>query len=235
MVPSDTNCVAEMFGRIAPTYDLLNHLLSFGQDYFWRRKVAACLDEHKNIMLADLATGTGDILIALLRRRNDIESVVGLDISGKMLAVCKKKLNRLGLGNQAVLIRGDASHTPFEDNSFNVVTMAFGVRNMPDVPAALKEIRRILTPAGKMLILEFTLPASRIVRVMYLLYLKILLPVIAGGVSGDYQPYRYLGRTIESFCSPFEFTRCMIDAGFENVAVQPLSLGAAYIYTAAKP
>lgn len=235
IVSSDADRLVGMFGSIAPTYDFLNHLLSFGQDYFWRRKVVACLDAHKNITLADLATGTGDILVSLLRRRTNIARALGLDISGEMLTVCKKKLSRLGLDNRAELIRGDAAHTPFDDNSFDVVTMAFGIRNMPDVPAALTEIRRILRPAGKAVILEFALPPNRIVRSMYLPYLKILLPVIGAAVSGHYQPYRYLSRTIESFYSPFELTRCMIDAGFENVALQPLSLGVAYIYSAAKP
>lgn len=231
----DSARLAGMFSRIALKYDLVNHILSFGQDYFWRRKVAACLDTHKNITLADLATGTGDILVSLLRRRADIARALGIDISNEMLAVCKKKLTRLSLDNRAELIRCDAAHTPFDDNSFDVVTMAFGIRNMPDVPAALTEIRRILTPAGKAVILEFALPANRIVRSMYLLYLKSILPVVGGAVSGDYRPYRYLSRTIESFYSPFELTRCMIDAGFEDVAVQPLSLGVAYIYSAVKP
>ncbi len=235
MVPSETNCSAEMFERIVPAYDMLNHLLSFGLDFYWRRKAVACLDGQENISLVDLATGTGDVLIALLQRRNDIRKAVGLDISKKMLAACKKKLNHSGLDNRAVLVQGDARHTSFEDNSFGAVTMAFGIRNMPDVPSVLKEILRILMPAGKVIILEFVLPEGRIVRSIYRLYLRSLLPVIGGAVSGEYQPYRYLGRSIESFYSPFEFTRCMINAGFENVAVQLLSPGVACIYSATKP
>lgn len=234
-VSCDSARVAGMFDRIAPRYDLVNHIASLGQDYLWRRKVAACLDTHKNITLADLAAGTGDILVSLMRRRTNIARALGIDISGEMLTVCKKKLSRLGLDNRAELIRCDAAHTPFDDNSFDAVTMAFGIRNMPDVPAALREIRRILTPAGKAVILEFALPVNRIVRSMYLLYLKSILPVVGGALSGDYLPYRYLAKTIESFYSPFEFTRCIIDAGFEDVAVQPLSLGVAYIYSAEKP
>ncbi|MDD5328306.1 MAG: bifunctional demethylmenaquinone methyltransferase/2-methoxy-6-polyprenyl-1,4-benzoquinol methylase UbiE [Phycisphaerae bacterium] len=235
MTPGETNFAADMFGLIAPVYDFLNHLLSFGQDYFWRRKAASYLDEYKNITLIDLATGTGDILTALLRRRNDIKRAVGLDISKEMLTVCRKKLNWLDFSDKVELICGDASRTPFEDNSFDAVTMAFGIRNMPDVPAVLKEIRRILKPAGKMLILEFAIPSNLFIRNIYLLYLKILLPLIAGLVSGDSRPYRYLGRSIESFYSPSEFLDCMIDAGFENAAVRPLSLGVACIYSAVKP
>ncbi|MGE5294735.1 MAG: ubiquinone/menaquinone biosynthesis methyltransferase, partial [Solirubrobacterales bacterium] len=170
--------VGEMFDRIAPTYDLLNHLLSLGRDFAWRRRVAGLLGEGRGLKVADLATGTGDLLIALLRRHPDLTGAVGLDIAEQMLSVFREKLRRFGLSDRVELLCADASATPFPNDTFDAVTMGFGIRNTRDVRATLREIHRILRPGGKALILEFSLPKNPVVRWCHVKYLRFGVPFI---------------------------------------------------------
>ena len=231
---TDANAVARMFGRIAPTYDLLNHLLSFGRDRAWRRRTAARLDPGRRRRILDLATGTGDLLIAILRRHPPLDEAVGLDISEQMLAICRRKLHRQGLDGSAQLLCADASRAPFADGSFDAVTMAFGIRNTADTPATLREIYRLLKPGGEALILEFSLPNGRCMRWCYVQYLRLVVPILGRLVSGDREAYRYLDRSIEAYHQPDRFVSFLQEAGFRHVAVTPLTFGVASIYQGTK-
>jgi len=223
-----------MFNRIAPTYDLLNHLLSFGRDFSWRRKAVRCIGNDGPLRVVDLATGTADLLIALLREHPHIVDAVGLDCSEEMLAVGRDKLRRYGLAARGRLVQGDATQTSFADGSFDVVTMAFGIRNTPDPRATLDEIHRLLAPGGVAVILEFSLPANTVVRWGYLAHLRLVVPLIGALVSGDRRAYRYLNQSIESFHGPADFCTMMEQAGFHDVSAQPLTAGVASIYRGSK-
>ncbi len=188
-----------MFDRIAPTYDLLNHLLSAGRDYAWRRRVTEQLRGRDALHVVDLATGTADLLISLLRGCPTIETATGLDISERMLALGREKLRTRGFAERAQLVCADAVATPFAKDTFDAATMAFGIRNTPSAEATLTEIHRILKPGGVALILEFSLPAQRVVRWCYLKYLRSVVPWIGAAISGDRDAYRYLDESIEAF------------------------------------
>ncbi len=224
--------ICGMFDRIAPRYDFLNHLLSFGQDFFWRRKAAKYLNSRRNgkLEMLDLATGTGDLLISLFRENPNITKAVGLDISENMLAICQEKINRHKLTEHISLVQADAGAIPFTENSFNVVTIAFGIRNTADTFKTLKEMHRILRPGGISLILEFSLPANRILRKYYLSYLRHFVPLLGRVVSGDDYAYSYFGKTIENFYSADDFCTLMKEAGFLNVQANQLTAGVVCIY-----
>lgn len=226
--------VGRMFDRIAPTYDLLNHLFSFGRDWSWRRKAVGLLDKERSLRVIDLATGTGDMLIALLRERPNASEAVGLDVSEKMLAICREKLRNRDLQDRVELVLGDVSAAPFPDDAFDAATMAFGIRNTADVPATLREVHRILKPGGAALLLEFSLPACPVVRWFYLRYLRFIVPLAGALISGDRHAYRYLDESIEGFHQPQEFSRLMAEAGFREVSAIPLTFGVASIYRGVK-
>ncbi len=223
-----------MFDRIAPTYDLLNHLLSLGRDYAWRRQVSEQVKGREPLDLLDLATGTGDLLISLLRRCPAIGKATGLDISERMLDLCREKLRARGLAERVELVCADASATPFPEGTFDVVTMAFGIRNTANAAATLAEIHRILRPGGTAMILEFSLPHYRTVRWCYLKYLRSVVPWIGAAVSRDKHAYRYLNESIEGFHQPEAFCALMQRAGFRAVSVIPLTWGVASIYKGTK-
>lgn len=227
--------VGEMFDRIAPTYDLLNHLLSLGRDYAWRRRTARMLGDARELRVADLATGTGDLLISLLRYGPPLSEAVGLDVSSQMLEVFRRKLSRSGLEGRVELVQGDAAATTFPEGTFDAVTMGFGIRNTSDVRATLREIHRILKPGGVALILEFSLPSNRFVRWCHLKYLRFGIPLIGAIVSGDRHAYRYLNESIEAFHPPGEFCSLMAQAEFDDVSATPLTWGVASIYHGVKP
>jgi demethylmenaquinone methyltransferase/2-methoxy-6-polyprenyl-1,4-benzoquinol methylase len=224
--------VCKMFDRIAPRYDLLNHLLSFGQDFFWRRKVAKFLNSsrHDKLEVLDLATGTGDLLISLFRENHNIVKAVGLDVSSNMLAICREKINNHKLTEHVSLVQGDVARIPFAENSFDAVTMGFGIRNVADTFETLNEMHRILRPGGISLILEFSLPQVRMIRGCYLLYLRYLFAIIGCVVSGNSYAYRYFGETVEDFYGDDEFCTLMREAGFVNVQANQLTAGVVCIY-----
>ena len=222
--------VGRMFDRIAPTYDLLNHLLSLGRDSSWRRKTVRQLHAGQDLKVLDLATGTGDMLITLFRERPNVVEATGLDISENMLATGREKLRKRGLVDRARLLCADASKMPLADGTFDAATMAFGIRNTADASATLHEIHRILKPGGTALILEFSLPAGPVMRWFYLRYLRLVVPFVGALVSRDRHAYRYLDESIEGFQQPAEFCRLMQEAGFHDVSAIPLTFGVASIY-----
>lgn len=223
-----------MFDRIAPVYDILNHLLSFGRDFSWRRRLAEGIDKNEKLRVLDLATGTGDILITLLDRNSNIAEAVGLDISENMLAVCRRKMTRRKLADCIKLVRADVTASGLTGESFDVVTMGFGIRNTPDALGTLTEIYRLLKPGGTALILEFSMPANRIFRSCYLFYLRFFVPLFGRLLSGDNNAYSYLDKSIESFHRSDDFCRIMQKAGFSNVSATPLTFGVACLYHGAK-
>lgn len=230
-----TKSVGQMFNRIAATYNLLNHILSFGQDFYWRRKLIGCLDKEKELRVLDMATGTGDVLISLLRSNLNIVEAAGLDISENMLAICRRRIAKHHLTDRSSLIYADASACPFDDETFDVVTMSFGIRNTPDTPKILSQMYRLLKPGGTVLILEFSIPAGKVIRDCYLIYLRRLVPLLGRIISGDRYAYKYLNTSIESFDSVENFSSLMSKTGFSDVHAEPLTFGVAHLYRGQKP
>lgn len=231
---SSSDAVCRMFDSIAPYYVLLNHILSFGWDFLWRRKLANTVNKNKKLKILDLATGTGDLLISLLRRNPNITEAVGLDISENMLALCRDRIAKHKLTGRVSLVHSDAADSGLPDESFDVVTMGFGIRNTPDAFKTLCEIHRILRQGGTALILEFSIPSNRIIRKCYLLYLRNFVPMLGRLLSGDKNVYRYLNTSVENFYSMDDFSTLMRKAGFNDVSAAPLTFGVVCIYKASK-
>ena len=222
----------QMFNRISRRYDLLNRLLSARRDIVWRKKCARMLPKRSGLRVLDLATGTADLLLALLKERPDIALAAGLDPAMEMLKIgqdkCRKK-------NTAVsFINGDAQMQPLKSGSVDIITMAFGIRNVANIEAAFREMHRVLADRGRLLILEFSLPTNRLIRRIYLLYFRRILPFIGGLISGDRQAYQYLNRTVEDFPYGEAFKQKLVAAGFTNTKALPLTFGIASIYSAEK-
>ncbi|GMU92221.1 MAG: demethylmenaquinone methyltransferase [Candidatus Hydrogenedentota bacterium] len=222
--------VWRMFDRIAPRYDLLNRLLSMRRDVAWRKRLATLLPKRDPLTVLDLATGTGDVLLALRRNCARVRSGVGVDMAGNMLKIGKEKFESKGDASVLRMVRGDATRLAVAESSFDAVTIAFGIRNVLDVEAALREMRRVLKPGGRALILEFSLPAFAPLRAGYLLYFRHVLPRIGGLVSGDAYAYRYLNQTVETFPYGETFCELMRKAGYQDVRAHPLTFGIATIY-----
>jgi len=228
-VPSRQH-VGQMFDRIAHRYDLANRVLSMGTDSGWRKRMAHDLPAHEDMMILDMATGTGDVLLAMHRMNNRVRSGVGMDISSNMLAIGRDKIEDRGLASAFRMVRADATCIGAANDTFDAVTISFGIRNVPDVPAALREMHRVLKPGGRLLILEFSLPGNPLFRPLYLFYLRHFLPRIGGMLSGDQSAYRYLNQTIETFPFGGDFCALMQEAGYREVAAQPLTMGIATLY-----
>ena len=221
--------VREMFDNIAPKYDLLNHTLSVNIDRIWRRRVVNEVRRAKPRRILDVATGTGDLAIALARRIRDVQ-VMGVDLSEAMLAVARRKVEARGLDNRIVLERGDAEHLDVADASVDAATVAFGVRNFGDLGAGLRELARTIKPGGKVVILEFSRPRNRAFRALYEFYSYKILPRIGGLVSRDKRAYEYLPASVGEFPAPAMFLEMMEKAGFRNCRARSQSFGIAQIY-----
>lgn len=212
-----------MFGSIASRYDLANHVLSCGFDFYWRKRAAVMVADWKPRQILDLATGTGDLALVLQKRFPDAE-VVGADFSEEMLEVAKSK------GVRRTML-ADARHLPFNDAAFEVVTIAFGLRNLPDWGEGLREIHRILRPGGHVLILDFSLPHAAIIRAAYRFYLHHCMPLLGSALTKQKGAYDYLGESIENFPSGKAMTRLVEENGFARAAQEPLTAGIVTIYT----
>lgn len=221
--------VREMFDNIAPKYDLLNHTLSMSIDRVWRRRVVGEVRRAKPGRILDVATGTGDLAIAMARRIRDVQ-VLGVDLSEQMLAVARRKIEARGLDGRIVLDRGDAERLTVADASVDVATVAFGVRNFGDLGAGLRELARTIKPGGKVVILEFSRPRNRVFRALYEFYSYKILPRIGGLVSRDKRAYEYLPASVGEFPAPEEFMAMMARAGFRNCRARSQSFGIAQIY-----
>ena len=215
-----------MFGSIARRYDLANHLLSCGIDFYWRRRAAEIVAGWRPHRIADLATGTGDLALALQKKMPDAE-IVGVDFLPEMLNLARRKGVR-----QIVL--ADAMNLPFGDASFDCVTIAFGLRNLENWAAALAEMSRLLKTNGHLLVLEFSLPTTPILRAIYRFYLHSCLPLFGSFLTGTKTAYDYLGDSIEEFPSGGAMCELMVENGFTHQAFEPLTGGIVTIYTAEK-
>lgn len=221
----DPVAVRAMFDRIARRYDLANHLLSGGADFLWRRRAAKIVERWQPRRVLDLASGSGDLALAIQRRLPAAE-ITAADFSLEMLSVAERKGVR-----KTVL--ADALKLPFESESFDCVTVAFGLRNMSDWNLALREMGRVLCANGHLLILDFSLPAGSL-RPAYRFYLHRCLPGLASLVTGHKAAYDYLGGSIEEFPSGEEMVRLIEASGFVTASAEPLTGGIATIYTARK-
>ena len=225
--------IAAMFDRISPKYDALNHLLSLNIDKVWRRKTAKAVAKSQPKAILDLATGTADLALALAKR-NPQAHIIGMDISEKMLDIGKAKVSQRKMESQIELCFGDAAALPFGDNSFDAVTVAFGVRNFEDLDKGLSEISRVMKPGGQAVILEFSMPERFPVKQLYRFYFKRLLPFIGKIVSKDKGAYTYLPNSVEKFPKPEAFSRSLASFGLGKCQTKRLTMGIATLYVAEK-
>lgn len=221
--------VREMFDNIAPRYDLLNHTLSLSIDRLWRRRAVDAVAAYAPRRILDVATGTGDLAVALARRIPEAR-ITAVDISEGMLAVARRKVAGRGLEGRIDLRTGDAERLPLSDGSVDAATVAFGVRNFGDLAAGLRELARTIKPGGAVVILEFSRPRNRLFRALYEWYTFRVLPRIGGAVSRDRRAYRYLPASVEAFPAPERFLEMMRAAGFSDCRARSQSFGIAQIY-----
>jgi len=222
--------IREMFARIAPCYDLLNYLMSWGQDSRWRR-VAVRLAIPGRGRVLDVATGTGDMALELARYTG---SVVGLDLCQEMLSRGRVKTEKRGLGSSINFIVGDALALPFSDNSFDCALNGFALRNVSDINLFLSELRRVVKPGGRVVCLELVRPASGIIGTFYRFYLYRIVPVLGRWLSSDGKAYRYLPDSVGCFLSVVEFHKMMEEVGFRQVGHRSLNLGTIAVYVGVK-
>jgi demethylmenaquinone methyltransferase/2-methoxy-6-polyprenyl-1,4-benzoquinol methylase len=219
-----------LFDRISSRYDLLNRLLSLGRDIHWRKEVSHIIREapHENVL--DLACGTCDLIIEAFASNPDIQQGIGVDMAEKMLGIGKKKLDNRNLETKISLVRGDGMAMPVASNSIDFAMIAFGIRNMHDPLKSLSELFRVLKSGGRLVVLEFSIPVNRLVRVAYLFYFRYILPLVGGIISGDHHAYRYLNRTVEAFSHGKGFGQLMKKAGFASPQIRRMTFGIATIY-----
>lgn len=224
--------VKSMFNTIAPKYDFLNHFLSLGIDKGWRRKAIKQLEGLGKPKVLDVATGTGDLAIMAYRMLDT--DITGTDLSAGMLEVGRKKLDELGLSEHISLKEADSESLPFEDNEFDAVTVAFGVRNYENLDKGLSEMARVIKPGAKMVILEFSKPRHFPFKQIYMFYFKHILPRMGGLVSKDRKAYEYLPQSVLAFPDGEEFEKHLMTAGITPVNRIKLTFGIATIYVGEK-
>lgn len=224
--------VRKMFNNISDRYDFLNHFLSLGIDRNWRKKSVKLLMNDKPKKILDVATGTGDFALASLRLNP--ESVVGIDISENMLEVGNKKIKSKGLENIVSLRLGDSENLKFEDNSFDAITVGFGVRNFENLKKGLDEMYRVLKDNGKLVVLEFSKPDTFPVKQIYSLYFTKILPAIGSLLSKDKRAYSYLHESVDAFPEGKDFIKILSDCGYKNLNQYKLLNGIASIYVGKK-
>jgi demethylmenaquinone methyltransferase/2-methoxy-6-polyprenyl-1,4-benzoquinol methylase len=220
----------KIFDQIAPTYDFLNRLLSFGIDKGWRKKIVKSLPNNPSeLKILDLATGTADVPLTLIKSPK-VKQITGLDLSAGMVELGRKKVAEKNLQDKIELVIGDGTAIPFEDNSFDVVTISFGIRNFEDPEKSLRDIFRVLKPGGRLLIAEFSIPKNPIVRGVYFFYFRKLLPFIGNLISGHNDAYTYLNKTVEDFPYGAAFLAWMRNAQFKDAKATQLTFGIATLY-----
>ncbi|WP_026755126.1 bifunctional demethylmenaquinone methyltransferase/2-methoxy-6-polyprenyl-1,4-benzoquinol methylase UbiE [Sediminibacter sp. Hel_I_10] len=224
--------VTQMFDNISKEYDGLNRVISFGVDIKWRNKVVALVAEEHPESILDIATGTGDLAISLAK--TDAKTIVGLDISDGMLEVGRQKIKKKELNNRIEMVIGDSENLPFEDDSFDAITVAFGVRNFETLEIGLAEIMRVLKPKGRFVILETSVPVKTPFKQGYKFYTRYILPTIGKVFSKDRSAYSYLCESASIFPYGEELNNILRKIGFTNVEDHPQTFGVATIYTASK-
>lgn len=225
--------VRGMFNDIAPTYDRLNHILSLDIDRLWRKRVVRIVRRLGAQRIMDMATGTGDLAIAMAKHIEG-STIYGADFSSEMLAVAKQKIEQLGLSERISLTECNAEDIPLEDGEVDAATVAFGVRNFEHQHKALTEMKRTIRKGGHLIVLEFSNPRCALVRWVYRLYSHYILPAIGRMVSKHATAYTYLPDSIDKFASPEEFTALLKEVGFDHIERKSQSFGIAHIYIAHK-
>ena len=224
--------VTKMFDTISGEYDGLNRVISFGIDVKWRKKVVNIVKGSNPNTILDIATGTGDLAIALAG--TDANKIIGLDISSGMLEIGKQKVTKKGLENRIEMVWGDSESMPFEDNTFDAITVAFGIRNFETLENGLKEILRVLKPGGRFVILETSVPTKTPYRQGYGFYTKYILPIIGRVFSKDKNAYRYLSESASVFPHGEALNNILRKIGFISVEDFPQTFGVATIYVSSK-
>jgi len=227
-----SRAVQEMFTAIAPRYDFLNRLLSLGIDQQWRQFVGRRLADLEHPQVLDVACGTADLSLAI-RKGNRQAKVVGLDFSTQMLTLAQEKIRQLSEADGLDLLAGSAEDLPFADQSFDALTIAFGIRNVIDRPRALREFCRVMKPGARLVILEFSLPDQFLLRTLYRLYFLKILPFI-GGLFARKSAYKYLPESVVQFPERDEFARMVKGAGFSKLRYHPLTGGIVTVYLGEK-
>lgn len=218
-----------MFDRIGHRYDLLNHLLSGCSDIWWRRSAVRALNHSEGDLLLDVGIGTGDLALEVLKGKGKPRLIVGVDAALRMMRIGRKKTE--SPARRAIrFVGGQAESLPLRTGVFDGAMVAFGVRNFTDRAAGLRCIRRVLKPGGRLVVLELSLPRYPVIRPLYLLYARCVMPWIGGVISGDAEAYRYLQESVEAFPERERFQSIMEGAGFVETGWRDLSLGAATVY-----
>ncbi len=231
---SKSEMVRDMFNDIAPTYDKLNHILSLDIDRLWRRRVVGIVRRRKAKRILDIATGTGDLAIAMAKHIEG-SAIYAADFSSEMLAIARQKIERQGLDERITLAECNAENIDLADGAVDLATVAFGVRNFEHQKEALAEIRRTIKSGGHLVVLEFSNPRSALVKWLYRTYSHRLLPAIGRAISHNNKAYKYLPESIDSFPAPEAFMQMLTEVGFHSVTKRSLSFGIAHIYVAKRP
>ncbi len=224
--------VSEMFDNVSHNYDFLNRMMTLGIDMKWRKKVVQIVKEKNPETVLDIATGTGDFAI-MLSKLNP-KKIVGLDLSKGMLEIGIEKVKNKKLDNLIEMVLGDSENLPFEDNSFDAITVGFGVRNFEDLDKGLQEIHRVLKPSGIFVVLETSQPDNYVIKKIFNFYSKYIIPTIGKLFSKDKKAYTYLPESAAAFPYGIMFNNILEKNGFNNATNKPLTFGAASIYTATK-
>ena len=225
--------IQQMFGAIAPRYDFLNRLLSFGIDRRWRTKAVRLLKYREGSRILDVATGTGDVALEIALRTPASVKITGADFCKEMVELGAVKVAASPYADRIDLKVAPCEDLPFANDTFDSITIAFGIRNVVDRKLGLAEMWRVLRPGGRMVILEFSTPRSQLFRQLYYFYFRRLLPVV-GGLFSRYNAYKYLPDSVLEFPSQEEFSRMLADVGFRNIHLHELTFGIATIYVGEK-
>ena len=225
--------VSRMFNRIAPYYDFLNHFLSLGIDKYWRKRAISLLGPEEIPNILDIATGTADVALAL-NRYYPKSTIIGLDISVEMLSIGRKKISDKGLTPKITLLEGDSENLPFDEGSFDAITVAFGVRNFENLDKGIKEMHRVLKKGGKIVVLEFSQPSFFLFKIVFNFYFKYILPLIGRLTSKDPRAYQYLYESVQAFPSGEKFLDVLGKNGFKPIRCNPLTFGICSAYLAEK-
>lgn len=228
--------IGQMFDSIASDYDRLNHIMSLNIDRSWRKRALRhIIDKDNKQEILDVACGTGDFSIAIARHAHPETHVSGLDLSQGMLEVMREKVARAGLEARISAEQGDSELMRYDNDSFDRVAIAFGIRNFEHREAALREILRVLKPGGRLVILELSVPSNPFIRWCYKLYFTKFLPLIGGGISGDKAAYSYLPASVLHFPGKAEWMNTMSECGYTDILHKAYTLGICRLYVGTKP
>lgn len=231
---SKSEQVREMFDSIAPAYDFMNRAMTFGIDKLWRAKAVKMIRNHSPRQILDIATGTGDLAIKLSRELPEVK-ITGVDLSEGMIEIGRKKVAEAGLDERVEMMTGDCLSLPMADDSYDCVTVAYGVRNFERLLQGYREMLRVLRPGGMLCVIELSTPTSAIVKPLYKIYTRYIIPAVGRMVSKDVRAYSYLPESIAAVPQGDDMLAIMREAGFTDTRHRPLTFGTCTIYTASKP